>query len=87
MIGPFFEEELGFELSSLLPTMRFVASYFGMEFTFEQPDQGTILAQGMYNRTKPEECCIQEYLGLQTFNPHMCEYVNWLQSARLQVQA
>lgn len=69
---------LGLKLTQMGAAIRFVARYFNLPFDSSTPDQADIFAKGM-TATGPENCCIQEYIGLQTFNESMKDYVDNLQ--------
>ena len=83
---PFIEGQLGLKFEACQSeALKFVAQFFEMTQCFEAPEQGDILSKGLKaDGTEPETCCIQEYLGLQTFNQHTAPFVELVSQQRRQ---
>ena len=86
IMQPFIEGQLGLKFDAVQSeALKYVAQFFGMTQSFEAPEQGDILSRGLRESTgEPEMCCIQEYLGLQTFNQHTAPFVELIVQQRLQ---
>lgn len=57
-----------------------------MPVDYEAPDQGDIFSKGLVGDSlEPEACCIQEYIGLQTFNSEAAGFVEAIAQHRAQL--
>ena len=52
-----------------------MARFFAIPFDATQPDQGDILAKSVIVDGQPEDVCIQEYFGLQTYNKSLPDFI------------
>ena len=80
IMDPFFEQTLGFKLLDIQESIPYVAKFFALPFDTTQPEQGDILSKSTIVNGNPEEVCIQEYFGLQTYNKSLPDFLDFLGS-------
>ena len=76
----FFEQTLGFKLLEIKDTIPYVAKFFALPYDTTQPEQGDILLKSVLVNGNPEDVCIQEYFGLQTYNKSLPDFLDFLGS-------
>ena len=78
IMGPFFEQMLGFKLDEIRDTIPYVARFFALPSDNTQPEQGDILSKSHTEDGHPEDVCVQEYFGLQTYNRALPDFLDSL---------